>query len=115
MVDNTSKMLPTAEFHIGQVVRHRVFPFRGIIFDVDPEFANTEEWWLAIPEKVRPAKNQPYYHLLAENEESTYEAYVSQQNLLLDTSGAPVAHPRAAELFTRTEDGSYTLRVNNLN
>ena len=79
-----------AKFTIGQVVKHRVFSFRGVIFDVDPEFANTEEWWEAIPEDVRPRKDQPFYHLLAENESSYYVAYVSQQNLLEDTSGLPV-------------------------
>ena len=82
-----------AKFGIGQIVRHRVYPFRGVIFDVDPTFANTEEWWLAIPEAVRPRKDQPYYHLLAENEQTTYVAYVSEQNLLPDETGKPVRHP----------------------
>jgi heat shock protein HspQ len=81
------------EFGIGQIVRHRIYPFRGVIFDVDPTFANTEEWWLAIPEAVRPRKDQPYYHLLAENEQTTYVAYVSEQNLLPDETGKPVRHP----------------------
>ncbi len=74
----------TAKFQIGQIVRHRVFSFRGVIFDIDPEFNNTEEWWLSIPEDVRPHKDQPFYHLLAENSESEYVAYVSEQNLLPD-------------------------------
>ena len=82
-----------AKFAIGQVVKHRVFPFRGVIFDVDPEFNNTEEWWLAIPEEIRPRKDQPFYHLLAENAETEYVAYVSEQNLLPDTSGEPLRHP----------------------
>ncbi|MGQ5700425.1 heat shock protein HspQ [Sandaracinobacteroides sp. A072] len=99
-----------ARFTIGDVVRHRVFPFRGVIFDVDPEFANTEEWWLAIPENLRPAKNQPYYHLLAENEESSYVAYVSQQNLLPDSSSGPVSHPAVRQLFTDYRDGRYQLK-----
>jgi len=103
------------QYHIGQVVRHRLFPFRGIIFDVDPVFSNSEDWWLAIPAEMRPAKDQPYYHLLAENDETTYEAYVSQQNLLPDTSGSPVKHPRAGELFIRLKNGQYSLRPNNLN
>ena len=77
----------TARFKIGQVVKHRVFDFRGVIFDIDPEFGNTEEWWLAIPEEVRPHKDQPFYHLLAENEETEYIAYVSEQNLLIDETG----------------------------
>ncbi len=99
-----------ASFGIGEVVRHRLFPFRGIIFDVDPEFANTEEWWEAIPEEIRPDKNQPFYHLFAENDDQAYVAYVSQQNLLHDDSDAPVLHPAVPELFDQLEDGSYRLR-----
>src|SRR6201986_325626 len=101
-----------AKFMIGQVVRHRFFPFRGVIFDVDPEFANTEEWWLAIPEDVRPAKDQPFYHLLAENEQSSLGAYVSEQNLLPDDSGEPVGHPHATLMFAGFENGHYRLRPN---
>ena len=100
----------TARFRIGQIVRHRLFPFRGVIFDVDPIFNNTEEWWLSIPEDVRPRKEQPYYHLLAENAETTYIAYVSEQNLLPDESGRPVSHPQVADLFDGRQDGRYKLR-----
>jgi heat shock protein HspQ len=96
-----------ARFQIGQVVRHRFYPFRGVIFDVDPEFANTEEWWLSIPETMRPRKDQPYYHLLAENAESTYIAYVSEQNLVADETGEPVAHPQVDEMFAGVENGRY--------
>jgi len=99
-----------AKFGIGQVVRHRVYSFRGVIYNVDPSFANTDEWWLAIPEESRPFKDQPFYHLYAENTESQYVAYVSEQNLVLDDSGAPVAHPQVEELFVRTEKGEYRLR-----
>ena len=98
----------TARFGIGDVVKHRIFPFRGVVFDVDPEFANTEEWWLAIPEAVRPAKDQPFYHLLAENEDSSYVAYVSQQNLLPD-SGGEVRHPAIPQIFGAFRDGRYIL------
>ncbi len=97
----------TLKFRIGQVVRHRVYPFRGVVFDVDPEFNNTDEWWESIPEDVRPRKDQPFYHLLAENEETTYVAYVSEQNLLIDDAGGPVNHPQVAELFGQFEDGVY--------
>jgi len=96
-----------AKFSIGQVVKHRFYAFRGVIFDVDPTFSNTEEWWLSIPEHLRPAKDQPYYHLLAENEESTYIAYVSQQNLLVDDSGEPVGHPQVPEMFGAFQNGHY--------
>lgn len=97
----------TAKFHIGQVVRHRVHPFRGVIFDVDPEFANTEEWYQAIPEHMRPRKDQPFYHLLAENSEAYYIAYVSEQNLLIDDSGEPIEHPEVEDLFESHQDGTY--------
>lgn len=99
-----------AKFQIGQIVRHRVYPFRGVIFDVDPEFDNTEEWWTAIPEEVRPRKDQPFYHLFAENEETEYIAYVSEQNLLPDQVSGPVRHPQVAELFDHLEDGIYRTR-----
>jgi heat shock protein HspQ len=89
----------TAKFKIGQVVKHRLFPFRGVIFDVDPTFANTEEWWLSIPEEIRPRKDQPFYHLLAENDDTEYVAYVSEQNLLVDNSGTPCRHPQVKEYF----------------
>ena len=104
-----------AKFGIGQIVRHRLFPFRGVIFDVDPIFSNTEEWWLSIPEEIRPPKDQPFYHLLAENEESTYIAYVSEQNLLPDETGKPVAHPQVDELFSGLEGGSYVVREDQAN
>ena len=96
-----------AKFTIGQVVKHRVFPFRGVIFDVDPVFSNSEEWYESIPAEVRPAKDQPFYHLLAENAESYYVAYVSEQNLLPDMSGVPVGHPQISQLFKELEDGRY--------
>ncbi len=100
----------TAKFQLGQVVRHRVFPFRGVIFDVDPVFNNTEEWWQSIPEEIRPRKDQPFYHLFAENAETEYIAYVSEQNLLPDTSGEPVRHPKVEEVFDELEDGIYRLK-----
>ena len=103
--------MPLARFAIGEVVRHRIFDFRGVIFDVDPEFANSEEWYEAIPEALRPAKEQPFYHLLAENAESTYVAYVSQQNLVPDESDEPVDHPAISTMFDRLEDGRYQLRA----
>jgi heat shock protein HspQ len=99
-----------ATFTIGDVVRHRVFPFRGVIFDVDPVFNNTEEWWQSIPEAIRPHKNQPFYHLFAENEESAYVAYVSQQNLLPDADGEPILHPGVTQMFSGRAGGRYLLR-----
>src|SRR5690349_8017670 len=104
-----------AKYQIGQVVRHRLYPFRGVVFDIDPIFANTEEWYQAIPAEVRPHKDQPFYHLFAENDETEYVAYVSEQNLLPDNSEEPVRHPQVAEVFVHDGKGSYRLRNTTLN
>ena len=104
-----------AKFFLGQVVRHRFYPFRGVIFDVDPTFMNTEEWYESIPEEVRPRKDQPFYHLFAENDETTYIAYVSEQNLLADDSGKPCRHPQIAEMFEELKGNRYILRRGNEN
>jgi len=101
--------MPLARFGIGDVVRHKIFDFRGVIFDVDPVFANSDEWYEAIPEALRPSKDQPFYHLLAENAESSYVAYVSQQNLVSDDSDDPIDHPAIATMFEK-EEGRYRLR-----
>ncbi len=106
-IEDTPVFSRVAKFGIGQVVRHRIHPFRGVIFDVDPEFANTEDWWESIPEDNRPHKDQPFYHLLAENETSYYHAYVSEQNLLPDETGEPVEHPQVHELFGDLDGGQY--------
>ena len=98
-----------AKFAIGAIVKHKIHPFRGVIFDVDPTFSNTEEWWNSIPKNYRPKKDQPFYHLLAENDTSYYVAYVSEQNLLPDDSGDPVDHPEVTELFENLSNGKYTL------
>jgi heat shock protein HspQ len=100
-----------AKFAFGQVVRHRHYPFRGVIFDVDATFNNSEEWWESIPEEVRPDKDQPYYHLLAENDEHTYVAYVSEQNLLVDDTGKPVGHPQIAEVFGAFRGSFYEAKM----
>ena len=105
----------SAKYTIGQVVRHRVYPFRGVVFDIDPLFSNTEEWYQSIPAEVRPHKDQPYYHLFAENAETEYVAYVSEQNLLPDDSGEPIRHPQVAEIFDRDDEGSYRPRNSLLN
>ena len=104
-----------AKYSVGQVVRHRFYPFRGVVFDIDPVFDNTEEWWESIPEDIRPHKQQPFYHLLAENAETEYIAYVSEQNLLPDESGEPVRHPQVKEVFDRARDGSYKPKEQRLN
>jgi heat shock protein HspQ len=105
----------SAKYKIGQVVKHRVYPFRGVVFDIDPEFDNTDEWYESIPAEVRPRKDQPFYHLFAENAETEYIAYVSEQNLLPDTSEKPLRHPQIKEVFVRGEDGDYRPRQSQLN
>jgi heat shock protein HspQ len=112
----TRDMKPrSAKFGIGEVVKHRKYPFRGVIYDIDPVFANTEEWWLSIPEEVRPVKDQPFYHLYAENSDTEYMAYVSEQNLEADDSGAPLRNPQIDEAFLRSDSGRYVRRTRNLN
>ena len=105
----------SAKYTIGQVVKHRLYSFRGVVFDIDPEFNNTEEWWQAIPPDVRPRKDQPFYHLFAENAETEYVAYVSEQNLLPDTSDTPIRHPQVAEEFDRDDSGAYRPRNHHVN
>ncbi|MCX5520222.1 heat shock protein HspQ [Kaistia defluvii] len=106
----------TAKFQIGQIVRHRSFPFRGVVFDVDPVFSNTEEWWDAIPADARPSRDQPFYHLLAENADTEYVAYVSEQNLLVDDSDEPLRHPQIREYFSERRGDVYvTRKVGSLN
>lgn len=108
MIENHS--IRIAKFHIGQVVKHKIYPFRGVIFDVDPEFDNSDEWYESIPEEIRPKKDQPFYHLFAENEESEYVAYVSEQNLQLDETDEPLRHSQVEEVFERDANGSYKTR-----
>lgn len=102
--------LSRSRFGIGEVVRHRLFEFRGVVFDIDPVFANSEEWYESIPEELRPRRDQPFYHLLAENDESSYVAYVSQGNLVSDPGGGPIDHPTVSQLFERFENGRYRMR-----
>jgi heat shock protein HspQ len=109
------KIIRSAKFRIGQVVKHRLFSFRGVIFDINPVFDNTDEWYEAIPAEVRPRKDQPFYHLFAENAETEYVAYVSEQNLLPDTSDKPIRHPQVAEEFVRDGQGAYRPRNSQLN
>jgi len=105
----------SAKFGIGEVVKHRLFPFRGIIFDIDPSFDNTEEWYRSIPEHIRPAKDQPFYHVLAENAVTEYVAYVSEQNLLPDDEEEPLLNTQLESMFEKKDDGRFTMRANLLN
>ena len=103
-------MIRSAKFQIGQIVRHRVYAFRGVVFDVDPTYDNSDEWYESIPEDIRPDKDQPFYHLLAENDETEYVAYVSEQNLVPDETGEPVRHPQVNDIFVRDSEGHYRAR-----
>lgn len=107
----TAPLIERARFAPGDIVRHRMFDFRGVVFDIDPVFSNSDEWYEAIPEEIRPAKEQPYYHLLAENDDSSYIAYVSQQNLVADDDHGPVDHPQIEAMFEGLERGRYRLRA----
>jgi heat shock protein HspQ len=107
----TAPLIGRANFAPGDIVRHRMFDFRGVVFDIDPVFANSDEWYEAIPEEIRPAKEQPYYHLLAENGDSSYIAYVSQQNLLPDGEGGPIDHPQIEAMFDGMDRGRYRVRA----
>ena len=113
IISNTSDKIQVHKeplFNIGDIVKHRIYPFRGVIIDVDPEFSNTEEWYQSIPAEIRPSRNQPYYHLMAENTETFYTAYVSQQNLVRDGENGPLEHPDIEEMFSGMEKGKYHLR-----
>ncbi|MBK6414200.1 heat shock protein HspQ [Sphingopyxis sp.] len=107
----TAPLIGAASFAPGDIVRHRMFDFRGVVFDIDPVFANSDEWYEAIPEEIRPAKAQPYYHLLAENGDSSYIAYVSQQNLVPDAESGPIDHPQIEAMFEGLDDGRYRVRA----
>jgi len=109
-VSTAMNKMRSAKYQIGQVVRHRLYPFRGVVFDIDPTFSNTEEWYQSIPAEIRPHKDQPFYHLFAENDETEYIAYVSEQNLVPDDSGEPVRHPQVAEVFVQDGKGRYRPR-----
>ena len=107
---NNIKVSKIPLFNIGDIVKHRVYPFRGVIIDVDPEFSNTEEWYQSIPAEIRPTRKQPYYHLMAENTETFYTAYVSQQNLVGDGENGPLEHPDLEEIFNGIDEGKYLLK-----
>ena len=113
---NKSKVLVVAsEFNLGDIVKHKIYQFRGVIVDIDPEFSNTDEWYESIPEDKRPKKDQPFYHLLAENSETFYSAYVSQQNLILDAESGPVNHPDIDHVFSDVFNGRYVLKSSSIN
>ena len=114
-MDKKEKLIQNPVYNIGDVVRHKHYPFRGVVFDVDPEFDNTEEWYNSIPAEIRPSREQPFYHLLAENEDSFYTAYVSQQNLIPDADAGPIEHPDITDMFDDFDGDRYTPRRFSIN
>ena len=109
-VSDKKKVSKNPMFNIGDIVKHRIYPFRGVIVDVDAEFSNTEEWYQSIPKDLRPSKKQPFYHLMAENSETFYSAYVSQQNIIMDSDNGPVDHPDLEQMFSGIQKGKYLLK-----
>ena len=109
-MSDKKRVLKKPMFNIGDIVKHRIYPFRGVIVDVDPEFSNTEEWYQSIPADLRPSKKQPFYHLMAENSETFYSAYVSQQNIIKDSDNGPVDHPDLEQMFSGIQKGKYLLK-----
>lgn len=93
-----------AKFSIGDVISHRLFDYRGVVVDVDADFQLSEEWYEQVA-RSRPPKDEPWYHVLAEDSDAT--RYVAEQNLELDGTGEPVRHPGLDELFSGFVDGRY--------
>ncbi|MBN8552619.1 MAG: heat shock protein HspQ [Caulobacterales bacterium] len=104
-----------AKFAIGQVVRHRILPIRGVVVDVDPEFGHGDAWWNALPAEDRPARHRPFYHVIAEGLDHDRAAYVSEQHLVADASGEPIRHRDAGLQFAGFQDGRYRVRSNSFN
>jgi len=100
------KVIPInrARFSVGDIVHHRLFGYRGVIFDADATFQLTEEWYDAVA-RSRPPKDRPWYHVLVEGSDNA--TYVAERNLERDLKGRPVDNPLVDELFTRFENGRY--------
>ena len=101
-----AKVIPInrARFSVGDIVHHRLFGYRGVIFDADATFQLTEEWYHAVA-RSRPPKDRPWYHVLVEGSDNA--TYVAERNLERDPKGQPIDNPLVDELFTRFENGRY--------
>ena len=97
-------MSSEAKFHIGQVVHHLKFNYRGVILDVDADFQGTDKWYEQVA-RSRPPKDNPWYHVLVEN--STSMTYVAERHLAVDKEDCPVEHPALEDLFDEYRDGVY--------
>lgn len=100
-----------ARFRVGQLVRHKLFEYRGVVFDVDPVFLGTEAWYEQVA-RSRPPKDRPWYHVLVHD--AVHTTYVAERNLEPDFETAPIRHPQVAELFAELgEDGYIPIRRGN--
>ena len=96
---------PRAKFAVGELVEHRLFGYRGVIFDADPVFEGSDEWYEEMA-RSRPPKDAPWYHVLVHG--ATHTTYVAERNLTADESHEPVRHPQLSLYFTDFRDGRYT-------
>jgi len=96
--------ITSTRFSVGELVHHRLFDYRGVIFDVDPIFQGTEEWYREVA-KSRPPKDKPWYHVLVND--ALHTTYVAERNLEPDERTAPINHPLVEQIFNRFENGRY--------
>lgn len=100
-------MSEAAKFSVGQLVHHRLFDYRGLIFDLDSEYQGSDEWYEQVA-RSRPPKDEPWYRVLVHGAE--HDTYVAEQNLEPDDSGKPIVHPALTELFDEPRAGTYVLK-----
>ena len=98
----------TAKFHVGQLIHHTLFEYRGVVVDVDPEFHGTEEWYEQVA-RTRPPKDRPWYHVLVDG--GDLRTYVAERNLEADDSGEPINHPDLDEFFEAMNGDGYVPRA----
>ena len=97
----------TAKFFVGQIVHHRKFDYRGVVFDVDATFQGTDEWY-ALVARSHPPKQMPWYHVLVDGAEHT--TYVAERHLESDERGTPITHPLVGVLCGEFQEGRYSMR-----
>ena len=96
-----------ARFAVGELVHHRLFDYRGVVFDVDPTFQGDDEWYEQVA-RSRPPRDRPWYHVLPHG--ASHTTYVAERNLEPDEVGSAVEHPLVAELFDELREGRYVRR-----
>ncbi len=97
-----------ASFYIGQVIKHQKYGYRGVIFDVDPIFSSSDEWYQMMA-KSKPPKDRPWYHVLVDC--GSHTTYVAERHLAADNEGAPISHPLVNQYFSKFKDGQYISEV----